>query len=152
MPLCDLSSDELRSYAPELRAPADLEEFWATTLTASRSLAEPAAFAEIASGLTLVDTFDASFSGFGGQRVKAWLHLLARTDHPVPVVVNYAGYGGGRGLPHEVAIWALAGYASFSIDLRGQGAAGLHGTTGDAAGGGASYPGFMTRGVQDPRE
>ena len=99
-------------------------------------MAEPAAFAEIASGLSLVDTFDASFSGFSGQRVKAWLHLPAKTAHPVPVVVNYAGYGGGRGLAHEVAIWALAGCASFSIDIRGQGAAGLHGTTGDVAEGG----------------
>ena len=38
--------------------------------------------------------------------------------------MQYVGYGGGRGLAHENVFWAVAGYAHFIMDTRGQGAAG----------------------------
>ena len=42
----------------------------------------------------------------------------------LPAVVQYQGYGGGRGLAHEAVLWTLAGYAHLVINTRGQGAAG----------------------------
>jgi len=60
--------------------------------------------------------------GFGGDPIKGWLHLpRARTDAPLPCVVEYLGYGGGRGLVHDRVTWATAGYAHFVMDSRGQG-------------------------------
>ncbi len=60
--------------------------------------------------------------------------------------------GGGRGLAHEHVLWALAGYAHLVIDNRGQGSGWTTGDTADPIGSGPSAPGFMTRGIDDPRE
>jgi cephalosporin-C deacetylase len=106
-------------------------------------------------GLVLVDTFDVLLAGFDGQPVRAWLHVPAGARGPVPVVVRYIGYGGGRGLAHQVSPWVLAGYACLTMDTRGQGSAWTPGDTADAApasGSGPAYPGFLTRGIGDPRD
>lgn len=36
-------------------------------------------------------------------------------------MVEFAGYGRGRGLPHERLTWVTAGYAHLLMDNRGQG-------------------------------
>ena len=105
MPYYDMPKHELTKYMPELALPDDAESFWSTTLAESRAAAQPAEWRKVETGLNLVDTFDVAFSGFGGQRVKAWLHLPANIEAPVPAVVRFQGYGGGRGLPHEVSVW-----------------------------------------------
>ena len=70
---------------------------------------------------------------------------------PLPTIVEYNGYGGGRGLPHERLAWAASGYAYFFMDTRGQGSGwGSGGGTPDPHGTGPSAPGFMTRGIDDP--
>jgi cephalosporin-C deacetylase len=67
--------------------------------------------------------------------------------------VEYQGYGGGRGLPHERITWANAGYAHLFMDTRGQGSAwGSGGSTPDPSGSGPQSPGFMTRGILDPAD
>lgn len=152
MPYFDLPKDELVAYTPELRWPHDADAFWATTLAESRAVAHSPVWAGLGTGLSLVDTFDVTFSGFGGHPVRAWLHLPAGIKEPVPAIVGFQGYGGGRGLPVEVSVWALAGYASMVMDTRGQGSAGSPGDTEDPAGAGPSHPGFMTRGILDRNE
>jgi cephalosporin-C deacetylase len=69
----------------------------------------------------------------------------------VPVVVHYQGYGGGRGLSHQVPIWALAGYGCLEVDNRGQGSGYSPGDTPDPVGSGPAHPGYLTRGILDPR-
>jgi cephalosporin-C deacetylase len=151
MPLFDLPLAELRAYSPELSPPSDLDAFWADTLGDARSHPLEASFTPVDSGLRAIDTFDVTFSGFGGQPVKAWLHLPAGAEAPLPVVVEFIGYGGGRGLPHEKVLWAAAGYGHFVMDTRGQGSTWSVGDTPDAdASGAPAHPGFMTRGILDP--
>lgn len=146
--LFDLPLDQLREYRPELSKPVDFDAFW------SRSLSENAGpvgaeFTFVESGLRTVDVFDVAFGGFGGDRVRAWMIMPRDRPDPLPCVVEYAGYGGGRGLPHERLVWSAAGYAHFVMDTRGQGSDGRVGTTGDGA-----YPtdphtpGFLTLGAQ----
>ena len=103
MPLYDLPGEQLVNYMPNLVEPKDLDNFWATTLAEARANAKPAAFEPVECGLTLVDCFDVTYSGFGGDPVRAWLHLPSGASAPMPMVVRYLGYGGGRGLPHEVS-------------------------------------------------
>lgn len=150
MPMFDLPREELRSYSPNLPRPGDLEEFWTRTLAESRALAQPPAYDLVDTGLTLVDTYDVSFSGFGGERIRGWLHTPAGATGALPGVVRYQGYGGGRGLAHEVTPWTLAGYAVLTMDTRGQGSGWSPGDTPDPTGGAPSHPGFMTRGIADP--
>lgn len=153
MPRFDLSPSELRAYRPEVAEPADFDDFWSRTLAESRAVAAPAERVRIDSPLTLVDVYDVSFSGFGGDRVRGWFVAPAGATGPLPTVIEYNGYGGGRGLPHERLAWAASGYAWAFMDTRGQGGAwGTGGETPDPHGTSAAGPGFMTRGIDDPEQ
>ena len=152
MPYSDLPIDELRAYRPNLAVPADLDAFWDETLRETRSHASPATFTPVDNGLTVIRSFDVTFAGFGGSPVRGWLHLPAAAREPLPGVVEYIGYGGGRGLAHQRVRWAAAGFAHFVMDTRGQGSTWMVGHTPDPDGSGApAHPGFMTRGILDPR-
>jgi cephalosporin-C deacetylase len=100
MPLFDLPLDQLRSYTSAVTPPEDLAAFWDATLAEARAFPLDAHFEPVENYLTVIDTFDVTFSGFGGAPVKGWLHLPAHRDAGarLPVVVNYIGYSGGRGL------------------------------------------------------
>lgn len=165
MPLFDLPLAELEAYAPTLDEPADLDSFWAETLAGSRAaggdLADAVRLERVDTGLGLVVVDDVTFPGFAGQPVKAWLvrpaaaarAVEAGESEPLPAVVEFIGYGGGRGLAHEHLVWANAGYAHLVVDTRGQGSHwGTGGDTPDPVGSGPATPGVMTRGIQDPHD
>ena len=84
MPLFDLPLAELRAYSPDLAVAPDLDAFWARTLDEARAHPLEPTFTPVDTGLTLVDTFDVTFRGFGGQPVKGWLHLPAGSTGPLP--------------------------------------------------------------------
>jgi cephalosporin-C deacetylase len=152
MPHFDLQGEELRSYRPELAEPLDFDAFWADTLAVDGALAPPV-FTPVDNHLRLIDTFDVVFPGFGGSPVRAWLQLPVGAAGPLPAVVEYVGYGGGRGLSHERLLWAAAGYAYLLMDTRGQGSTWSVGDTADPdASGAPAHPGFLTRGILDRRD
>lgn len=150
MALFDLPLDELRSYRSRSVEPADFDSFWTTTLAEARTHDLAARFEPVATGLSTVEVYDVTFAGFGGHPVKGWFVLPAGTREPLPVVVEFVGYGGGRGLPHARLLWASAGFAYFVMDTRGQGAAWGGGDTPDPVGSASAFPGFLTRGIEDP--
>jgi cephalosporin-C deacetylase len=155
MPQTDLPLAELRRYTPDLPAPEDLSEFWEGTFAEAGQWPLDASWTPVDSGLATVETHDVSFAGFGGSPVRAWLHLPARAlrgDGPLPGIVQYQGYNGGRGLPHEHVFWASAGFAHLVVDTRGQGSGWTVGDTGDPVGSAAAQPGFLTRGVLSPED
>jgi cephalosporin-C deacetylase len=154
MALFDLPLPALREYRPELTEPADLDDFWSETLGRARrheALRELRELPTEETGLDLVETADVTFSGHDGAPIRAWYLRPARTEGPLPVVVEYIGYGGGRGLPIEHLLWPSAGYAHLVMDTRGQGGGwGSGGATADPVGSGPAAPGSMTRGIEDP--
>lgn len=151
MALMDLSLEELREYRPQREEPADFDEFWRETLAAAGSHPLALAHEPVDTGLRLISVDDVTFAGYGGQPIKAWLVRPADAAGPLPCVVEYCGYGGGRGLPHEQLFWAAAGYAHLLMDTRGQGGGWRVGATpDDADGAGPSISGYMTRGIQSP--
>ncbi|WP_127476844.1 acetylxylan esterase [Microbacterium sulfonylureivorans] len=151
MPRFDLSPAELELYAPDVREPADFDAFWADTIADARRHDAPPIVTAVETPLRLMDVFDVTFSGFAGDPVRAWLTLPAGANDPLPAVVEYNGYGGGRGLPGERVGWTAAGYAHLFMDTRGQGSMwGAAGATPDPHGTGPSASGFMTRGIEDP--
>jgi cephalosporin-C deacetylase len=148
--LVDWPLERLRDYLPERREPADFDEFWTSTLDEARAAHAPARFTPYDAGLATVDVFDVTFSGFGGQPVRGWFLLPRGSSGRLPCVVEYIGYGGGRGLPLEWLTWSAAGYAHLVMDTRGQGSGYLSGDTPDPdPDGRPQTPGFMTRGVTD---
>jgi cephalosporin-C deacetylase len=146
----DLPLDQLRAYRSVSEEPEDFDAFWTKTLDKARDHELGARFDPVATGLTTVEVYDVTFAGFGGHPVKGWFVLPAGTREPLPVVVEFLGYGGGRGLPHSHLLWASAGFAHFVMDTRGQGSGWATGDTPDPVGSAPAYPGFMTRGVEDP--
>ncbi|GHB30660.1 MULTISPECIES: acetylxylan esterase [Streptomyces phaeochromogenes group] len=151
MALFDLPLDQLRTYRSASVEPEDFDAFWGKTLQEAREHGLDARFEPVEAHLKNVKVFDVTFAGFGGHPVKGWLTLPAWANTPLPTVVEYIGYGGGRGLAHTHLLWASAGFAHFVMDTRGQGGAwGGGGDTPDPVGSAPAYPGFMTRGVDAP--
>ena len=151
MSLFDMPLDELRTYRSRSVEPEDFDAFWSKTLTEARSHDLDARFElRTDTGLTTVDVYDVTFAGFGGHPVKGWLVLPAGSTRPLPVVVEFIGYGGGRGLAQQHLLWASAGFAHFVMDTRAQGSTWQPGDTADPVGSNPSFPGYMTRGVEDP--
>lgn len=151
MPLVDLPLNQLQNYTSSTREPADLDDFWERTLAEARSHNLAVSYLPVENMLPLIDSFDVSFAGYGGDRIRAWLHLPAsrRPDETFSAVVQYIGYSGGRGLVQQDTTWAQAGYAQFIMDTRGQGYGGISGATPDPhpSAGEVGYPGVMTRGL-----
>lgn len=148
----DLDPGALWSYRSAVSAPDDLDEFWAGTLAAARAAGGPLVVTPVATGLPTLETFDVTFPGFGGQPIRAWLRRPAGVSGPLPAVVQYVGYGGGRGHPLENLLWASAGFAHLIMDARGQGSGWSSGDTPDVGPTGPQVPGVMTRGILDPRD
>lgn len=153
MAFFDLSLDQLRTYKPEREEPADFDAFWKQTLDETRSHPLDPVFTPVDSRLRQIETFDVTFSGYGGQRIKGWLQLPKQRNGQLPCVVEYIGYGGGRSFPTDWLLWSSAGYAHLIMDTRGQGSAWSPGDTPDFEPQGSSpqFPGFMTRGILDPQ-
>jgi cephalosporin-C deacetylase len=146
----DLPLAELRDYRPDLPEPEDLDDFWARTLDTVRGRDIELRCTLYPAGLQTVDVYDVSFAGWDGQPVAAWLYLPRDMPRPLPIVVQYAGYTGGRGLAHEHLLWSAAGYAHLVVDTRGQGSSATSvGATSDSASSiGPHAPGFMTMGIE----
>jgi len=150
----DLPEAELRTYVSSQHDPADFDEFWRSTLAETRASALGVTVTPVETGLTTIEVYDVSFAGFAGQRVSGWLKVPAgatAAGTPLPAIVQFVGYGGGRGHTLENLVWASAGFAHLIMDTRGQGSGWSVGVTADPEGSGPAGPGVMTRGI-DSRE
>lgn len=149
----DLPLEQLQEYRPEVYKPADFDAFWQETLSATKKHDLNATFQPIESGLKTIEAFDVTFNGYGGQPIKGWFLLPRERKGTLPCVVEFIGYGGGRGVLIDWLLWASVGYAHFVMDTRGQGSSWRTGDTPDIAEAGDTpyYPGFMTRGILDPK-
>jgi cephalosporin-C deacetylase len=143
----DLPLEELREFRSSVVPAADVREFWTDRLDSARETATGVTLTEIESPLARIRVQDLEFSGSEGHRIKGWLLTPRDVQGPLPCLVQYIGYGGGRSLHHEWSLWPSAGWATVVMDTRGQGWA----DTPDP--GYAANPqelGFVTRGILDP--
>lgn len=152
MAFFDLPLEALETYRPDRQEPLDFDVFWQSTLFDARSFPLEACFEPLDNGLRTVESYDVTFNGYGGQAIKGWLLLPRQREGRLPCVVEYIGYGGGRGFASDWLLWSAAGYAHFIMDTRGQGSAWRVGHTPDREPEHSSpqHPGFMTRGIFDP--
>lgn len=155
MALFDLPLEQLRSYTPDRDEPADFDDFWSRTLAEAAEFDLAAQFTPYDAPYAAVEVYDVSFAGWGGHRIGGWFLAPRGADGPVPCVVHYIGYNGGRGFPHDHLQWPAAGYAVLVMETRGHGGAAPHapGVTGDPHGSAhAQAAGMMTRGILDPAD
>ena len=152
MPFPDLIQPELGAYHSSVQMPGDFSDFWEATIAEARAIAGEVSIVKAETTLKAVEAFDVTFPGFGGHPIKGWLVLPAQRSGKLPLVVQYLGYGGGRGFPHEQLHWAASGYAYFRMDTRGQGSGWSMGGTADPVGTTPSIPGMMTKGILDKND
>ncbi|MGN6406577.1 acetylxylan esterase [Sinomonas sp.] len=145
----DLPEEELRVYKSSQTCKDDFDAFWEETLEESRRAGGETMVERLPDiGLETLDVYDVTFPGFRGEPVKAWLRTPKNPDGPLPAVVQYVGYGGGRGRAWENLFWASAGFAHLQMDTRGQGSGWSVGDTPDSSGAaGPQVPGVMTKGI-----
>ena len=148
----DLPLEQLKTYHPDRVEPEDFDEFWNRTLVEAREFPLDVRFEPVKTSLKHLDVFDVTFRGYGGQPIKGWFLLPRGSLEHLPCIVEYIGYGGGRGHPFDWLLWGSTGFAHFVMDTRGQGSTWRSGDTPDYEpdGGNPQIPGFMTRGVLDP--
>jgi cephalosporin-C deacetylase len=152
MSFFDMPLEELERYRPALSEQPDFDNFWQESLAETRAHSLDARFEAVDFGLRTVDVFDVTFAGYAGQAIKGWFLLPKARPKPLPCVVQYIGYGGGRGFPYDWLLWSSAGFANLVMDTRGQGSVWRNGDTPDLLESGSSphAPGFMTLGILDP--
>lgn len=129
--------------------PDDFDAFWAATLDETRRHPLDVTIEARPTRLAVIDVHEVTFAGFGGTRIRSWLRTPHGATTPLPGLVQFFGYGNGRGHALRDLRWAAAGYAHLVVDARGQG----HGDTDDDhPDGGPSAGGFLTRGLRSPQE
>ncbi|CAL9360796.1 alpha/beta fold hydrolase [Streptomyces sp. NPDC095602] len=149
MPYTDLPPDHPAARPAAFpEEPADFDAFWTETLRTARAAGGLPEIRPVAdSPLTTLDTYDVRFAGWAGQPVAAWLVVPSEAEEPLPTVITYIGYGGGRGQALDHLLYASAGYAHLVVDSRGQG----HDTPDPHPDGAPHWVhGYMTRGVESP--
>lgn len=150
--LTDMEKNALETFRPQVQMPADFVSFWSNTLQESRQIPALAQMQRVDSPIETLEFYDVTFPGFAGESIKGWLAgapgFTKRENQPL--IVEYLGYGVGRGVPGERMFWPSAGYVHLIMDSRGQG--------GDCGTGGATpdpHPapphafGFFTLGVEN---
>jgi cephalosporin-C deacetylase len=148
MPFFDLPQAQLETYRSSALKPADFDSFWDATLAEAREVPLDPVFEKVDLGLDVFETYDVTFSGFGGHRVRGWYIKPAGRDVS-RCVVKFIGYGGGRDLPQQHLLWPATGRAVLVVDTRGQGSSWSVSDTADPVGSDAAHPGYMTRGILD---
>ena len=104
----DLPLDELRDLPPGARRTRRLRRVLGGTLDEARAHAARRGSSRSTPGCAPSRRYDVTFAGFGGQPVKGWLIVpQAAVGPPCRCVVEFIGYGGGRGLPHELLLVAV---------------------------------------------
>ncbi|MGB9682327.1 MAG: acetylxylan esterase [bacterium] len=153
MAFYDLPLEDLERYLPERYEEKDFDNFWEATISESQRYPLDPVFEKVDYYLKNVDVFDVTFSGYMGQRIKGWLLLPKFRTGKLPCIVEFIGYGGGRGFPFDWLIWSSAGYAHLIMDTRGQGTSWMRGDTPDyeTEPSNPHAPGFMTKGILDPK-
>ena len=147
--LIEADLDAVRRHEIAGDEPADFDAYWQQTLAAAADVPLDVRVERVESVLSVIDVFDVTFRGADGTDVKAWLRVPTGSTTPLPTVVTYVGYGGGRGRPEESLTWVASGFAHLHMDTRGQGASWSVGDTPDAGPGGPQIPGVMTKGIQN---
>lgn len=144
----DLPLAQLHDYSSSQVDPDDFDDFWGRTLQVARGFPVDLFATLVDTPFHAVEVYDVSFRGWAGERIAGWLRLPRTADGPLPAVVQYLGYSGGRGASIDDLFWASSGFAHLVMDTRGQGAGATAGATGDSGIPGPGNGGVMTRGIE----
>ena len=136
---------DLYNLKPDRTAEEDLNPFWEKVLAEVNG--EDFTYERRGRETVLgsASACDVTFTGFAGTPVHGVFVKPSNVDGPLPCIVIYPGYTGGKGDPEQYAKWVSMGIAVFAVDARGQG-----GTTGNTLGSAhGMVKGWITEGILD---
>lgn len=145
----DMPLEQLRDYRPERIEPEDFDHFWRHTLEEAATYPLGVRIEPVQTPLATLEAYDVRYPGFGGDPIHGWL-LRPPGDGGGPCVVQFIGYGGGRGNPLDHLLWPSVGYTTLVVETRGQGAAAFSGMTIDPHLSHPHVPGWLTQGIRSP--
>lgn len=153
MPQYDLPLAELEHVVAETAEPADYDSFWQEALASATSAMAVDIERHRGDDYGDAAVFDVTFPGADNHPIRGWFMRPADRRGDVGCLVQFVGYGGGRGEPYEHLANVAAGYSVLVMDNRAQGGNYSAGATGDPGAGssGAEAAGVMTRGISSPR-
>ncbi|WNQ12142.1 acetylxylan esterase [Paenibacillus aurantius] len=144
----DLSLDQLRTYKPGLTRQHDFDDFWEGTLDELSTVPMTYDLVPYSYPVKGVMVYRITFSGFLNAPIDGWLALPAG-EGPHPGLVLYHGYNWAfDGRLHETVNWALRGYASLQMLVRGQQGDSVDNVVPSHGG----TAGWMTKGIMSPEE
>lgn len=117
----DMPLEKLVDYKPPQTKPADFDAFWDGLCAKSAQMPLNAHFAPVSDCLPQANVYDVAFDGVDGVRVRGWFLTPKNVSKPLPAIVQFIGYSGGRDYPHLLAPHVLNGFCAFIMDSRGQG-------------------------------
>ncbi len=140
---------DLEQYSPMLTAPADLDEFWSTTLDRYKDKPLHGTIQQEQTPMRTVDVQKVTYEGFDDTPLSGWfIRPAEKNGERLPCIVMYHGYTGSKGYPEEYASWIAMGYAVFAVDVRGQG-----GETGNHLSSEfGTSAGWITQGILDKQQ
>lgn len=138
---------QLSEHQSTVKNPDDFDEFWAEVLGQERRHGLDVVAERRPCRLETLDVFDVRFTGSGGQPIAAWLRIPRHSGRPLATVVEFDGYGRGRGRPEENLFWSSAGFAHLEMDTRGQSWSGWTSDTPDSVSAQPHMPGMLTKGL-----
>lgn len=141
--------EEYQSYLPPLTKRPDFDEFWARTIAEKETVPLDAVLERQDYPSPYVRVYALTYAGFDGTPVHGWYLLPAFTPPgKLPILIQYHGFTGSRGYPHEYLPWVMLGMAVVAVDCRQQG-----GDTGTRARFSTGLTGNVnSQGLLDPEE
>ncbi len=168
----------LQEYLPELTKEPDFDTFWTDTLTEAREHPLNFHCRPVSYPAKYLKLYDIDYEGMDGTMIHGWymepnftqeaadnsvpetfhssntpsdapLDMPSDKSGKFPCLVNFHGFSGDRGQPHDFFLWVMAGMAVLTVDCREQG-----GSTGSSYA--YSSTGIInnvtTKGLMDPKE
>lgn len=144
----DMKLEELEKYKPQPTKQPDFEEFWRNTLEKLANVPIKYEVTPYEYPVKGVKVFRISFMGFQNANIDGWLSLPDGSDIYPGLLLTHGYNWAFDGHLHDVVNWALRGYVSLQILVRGQQGKSVDNvisTTG-------YHAGWMTKGIQSPEE
>ncbi|TYQ12991.1 UNVERIFIED_CONTAM: cephalosporin-C deacetylase [Acetivibrio alkalicellulosi] len=144
----DMPLKELEKYKPHLTRHSDFEDFWEKSLKKLESISREYSLIPYDYPVKGVEVYQISYSGFENANIDGWLAIPKGVKN-CPGIVMFHGYNWAfDGNLHNVVDFALKGYATMHVLVRGQ--------QGKSVDNIISMSGFtagwITKGILDPEE
>lgn len=142
MQLFDLSLEELQKYKPKKTARPDFSDFWKKSLEELRQVEAEPTLESYDYPVKGVKVYRLTYQSFGHSKIEGF-YAVPDQIGPHPALVRFHGYNASYdGGIHDIVNWALHGYATFGMLVRGQG-----GSEDTSVTPGGHALGWMTKGI-----